>query len=420
MNSLNKTLIWMAILIFVVFTGCVRQSSFEIQIDNQSELGRIDEPVIINRLEIEKLFPEGIPVGKVPMVLNEKGDTIPTQVDDLNGDGNWDELFMLVSIPAETNSIWQLVLVETNLLPKFTNRSNVWLASPQADGIYQEVKKAQRPNITRENHGQTKNYFQFEGPGWENDRVGFRNYFDERNGMDIFGKKTEKMVLQKVGINEDYHALQDWGMDILKVGTSLGAGSIAIDLNDKLHRVAPGSEGTYELIANGPLRSIFRLKFDNWMVENNSSSVVHEITIYGGAWYFESKVKIQDTEENARIVTGITTIDLQKKEAAFIDHGNGVVSISTHGQQAIEGEFLGMAIMLNKSDYISFEYLDEKAEDINHTFIVRMNPRQEPTSYRFYSAWELSDEKFADPEKFEELLKNDALRMGSPLKVIIK
>jgi len=33
--------------------------------------------------------------------------------------------------------------------------------------------------------------FQMEGPGWENDVVGFRNYFDARNGIDIYGTALE-------------------------------------------------------------------------------------------------------------------------------------------------------------------------------------------------------------------------------------
>jgi|GEM_PF-1207440 len=64
----------------------------------------------------------------------------------------------------------------------------------------------------------------YEGPGWESDKVGYRLYLDGRNVLDIFGKKTPGIVLPKVGRGEDYHAMADWGMDILKVGNSLGAG----------------------------------------------------------------------------------------------------------------------------------------------------------------------------------------------------
>ncbi len=398
------------------FMACQNAGS-EITLKNNSSFQRIDEAVTISRSDLEKQLGK-IPEGQVPMLVSEREEVIPSQVDDLNGDGQWDELFFLANLPADSSSNLTLKLVNTNDLPIFTQRSNVWLASPQEDGTYKVVKSVKRPNITRKNHGQTKKYFQFEGPGWENDRIGFRNYFDERNGMDLFGKTTSQMVLQNVGINEDYHAMQDWGMDILKVGASLGAGSLALEINGKLHRVAPGSEGSYELLANGPLRSVFRFRFDNWTIENNTYSVLHEITIYGGAWYYLSKVSVDGASNDLNLVTGITTIDLEDKQATHSGFDGNVVSISTHGRQAIEGEYLGMAIMLNKDDYIDYDYLDGAAGDINHSFMVRMKISDTPTIFRYYSAWELSDETFADPENFRELLKNDARKMGDPILVV--
>jgi hypothetical protein len=415
-----KTLRISTLVLFVatLFMAC-QKSEPVITLTNDTSLERVDEAITISRAEIEKQFGK-ISNNKVPMLVSENGDVIPSQVDDLNGDGQWDELFLLANLAANSSINLKLSLVKPNVLPNFTQRSNVWLASPQEDGTYKEVTSVKRPNITRENHGQTKKYFQFEGPGWENDRVGFRNYFDERNGMDIFGKTTTEMVLQNVGIDEDYHALQDWGMDILKVGASLGAGSLALEIDGKLHRVAPGSEGSYELVTNGPLRSIFRFKFENWPIEDNTYSVLHEISIYGGAWYFLSKVSVEGVEGDANLVTGITTIDLEDKQATFSDFDNGIVALSTHGQQAIEGEYLGMAVMLCKDNYKAFEYLDANAEDINHTFMVSMGLGDKPTAFRFYSAWELSDKKFAEAEKFQEFLRYDALRIVSPIQVEIK
>lgn len=49
-----------------------------------------------------------------------------------------------------------------------------------------------------------------EGPAGKNDKVGFRNYYDLRNGMDIFGKITDKMVLDTIGLTGSYHDLSNW------------------------------------------------------------------------------------------------------------------------------------------------------------------------------------------------------------------
>src|SRR5690606_24347117 len=69
-------------------------------------------------------------------------------------------------------------------------------------------------------------FIRYEGPGRESDKVAYRFYLDWRNGFDIFGKKIPDMVLQNVGQDgyQSYHEPADWGMDLLKVGKSLGAG----------------------------------------------------------------------------------------------------------------------------------------------------------------------------------------------------
>ncbi len=43
---------------------------------------------------------------------------------------------------------------------------------------------------------------QFEGPGWESDKIAYRLYLDWRNAIDIFGKKTSEPVLQNVGLEQ--------------------------------------------------------------------------------------------------------------------------------------------------------------------------------------------------------------------------
>ncbi len=42
------------------------------------------------------------------------------------------------------------------------------------------------------------------------------------------------MVLDEVGTDtaKNYHALADWGMDVLKVGKSLGAGAMGVLMRD--------------------------------------------------------------------------------------------------------------------------------------------------------------------------------------------
>lgn len=70
--------------------------------------------------------------------------------------------------------------------------------------------------------------FPYEGIGWENGQVGYRLYLDGRLVADIFGKQQPAPVLAQIGQLGSYHELAAWGMDVLKVGPSLGLGGIGI------------------------------------------------------------------------------------------------------------------------------------------------------------------------------------------------
>ncbi|MDE2181923.1 MAG: DUF4861 family protein [Alphaproteobacteria bacterium] len=70
--------------------------------------------------------------------------------------------------------------------------------------------------------------FPIEGAGWESDRIGYRVDLDKRNAVDIYGKKRPAAVLHRIGQgNGSYHEEVAWGMDIWRVGDSLGAGASA-------------------------------------------------------------------------------------------------------------------------------------------------------------------------------------------------
>lgn len=384
----------------------------ELTISNSLDLFRVDEPVVISRADLEAHF--GLtPAGMLPVLISEAGDTIPVQHDDTSGDGFWDELFFLATLEPTSQATFRLVYIDPVNLPSFIPRSNVRFAKIEGDD-YIPLVSARR--LTAE-EGLAGGIFQMEGPGWENDRVGFRNYFDVRNGMDIFGKTTTEMVLDRVGINEDYHVMQSWGMDILKVGASLGAGSLAIEKDGKLFRVAPDAAGSYELIVDGPLRSILRFRFDDWEVDGQTFSVVHDISIWGGAWFYQSYVYLEGNAGDATIVTGITTLDLDEKEPYIEFIENGVAVVASHGQQAFDGEYLGMAVMLAEDHFRDSEFIGD-GDDIVETIIVRMPVTdQQAVIFRFYSCWEFNERQFAETAFFKSFLLEESKKMLSPINI---
>src|SRR4051812_20681459 len=116
---------------------------------------------------------------------------------------------------------------------------------------------------------------------------------DTRNTKDIFGKRTTKMMMDTVGVVAEniYHKLSDWGIDILAVGKSLGAGSLALKVpnvngKDTLIRLGGTNVGEtiFEKVADGPIRAIFRMHYKGWQPIRGIEpiNVTEEISIWGG------------------------------------------------------------------------------------------------------------------------------------------
>ena len=106
------------------------------------------------------------------------------------------------------------------------------------DGRYVQVEQFDVPA----DHGPRDNLIAFEGPGWESDKVAYRLYLDERNVPDIYGKKLPGPVLHRIGQGkDDYHAMADWGQDILQVNATLGAGGIGVVRDGKVTQLGPST-----------------------------------------------------------------------------------------------------------------------------------------------------------------------------------
>ena len=85
--------------------------------------------------------------------------------------------------------------------------------------------------------------WKFEGPGWENDVDAFRLYFDERNGIDLYGKIRPTLQLRKIGSPDYlYYDESPEGRDIFKVGASMGIGGVGILVNGQVGETS-GREG---------------------------------------------------------------------------------------------------------------------------------------------------------------------------------
>lgn len=339
--------------------------------------------------------------------------TIPFQVNDRDGDGSADDLSILVDIEqgaTKNLSITQLGAEEA--APIFTKRTQAeishkinghWDNRKYVDGVFQNVDYLRVPP----EHTDHSWYVRYEGPGWESDKVGYRFYLDWRNATDIFGKKTEDMVLQNVGQDgfDSYHEPSDWGMDVLKVGSSLGIGAIGIWQDNKALRVEKTDSIDCRIVLNGPIESQIRTRYFGWDTGNTKTDLISDISIKAGSRL--SKQDITTGENLANICTGI----VKHSEGELLKGKLGKWGyIATWGKQSLANDLLGMAVIYPINDLINIS-----EDEFSHVAVLQ--PKNKKTTYYYLATWEQDLDAINTKEGFEKYLNIELQRLNTPISV---
>jgi len=419
---------FLTILFFAAILFSCTNEKNSLVFENSMDEERLDEVLILTRDALAGKVE--LKDGLLPVFKLENGQLAPSQLDDLDNDGNWDEAAILLDFsPNETKKI-KVDFLEQGNYPGFEKRTNLRLAIKQEDGSYEEVDQ----------------YFalpcddgfeviaQAESVNWENDKIGFRNYFDCRNVKDLFGKLKPDLILDKLSLPEmgSYHDLNDWGMDVLHCGSSLGAGGIALLKNDSLYRLGSTDIYEYVKIVEGPVRSLFDLRYKGWEVDGDVLEAVERISIYPGKYWFESDVTVIGCKPGSQIVTGIVTSHLKRDPFQF--ESADFQCIGTHGVQSLNNDELGMAVILpsNEAGKIGrttdinffkrgYETVPEKgfSNIISETYYIGQQCESNlPAKHYFFSVWGLEKEQWKTEDGFKSYISDESNKLSNPIQLL--
>ncbi|KAF2327863.1 DUF4861 family protein [Flavobacterium ginsenosidimutans] len=235
----------------------------------------------------------------------------------------------------------------------------------------------------------------YEGPGWENNRIGYRLYLDWRNAIDIFGKKTSENILPIVGQDgfDSYHNMSDWGADILKAGKGIGIGSIDRYLNnEKLHFREVDS--TIATVANKSNESVVKVNYYGWKTASDKIDFISELTIKPDQLYTKHTIKASQAIQG--ICTGIVktkTAELLKKESK----NKKWAYLATYGEQSLVPDKLGMAIFYEISSI-------ENIADTDLDYLLVFKPTTKAVTFYLLGAWEQEVNGIKTKEEFAKYL----------------
>ncbi len=408
-NEIMRLVTFLILLLNIPITGCGKSLQNSILLSNSLGIDRPQEVVTISKaFMIEK----GIMNKQkgFPIVLDQNKKSIPSQPEDTDKDGNWDQLlFVLDFKPLEKKKVYIDFDIQK---PNYTPATDIHFGVGQNKEQIIEVNQYHRNGDPRAE--KFKKFFQMEGPAWENDKVGFRMYFDPRNGIDIFGKTTTSLVLSEVGISGDYHTKADWGMDILKVGNSLGAGSIGIIYRDSLYKITGQQKAYFKIIKEGSIQSSFEMIYPKEIIDNQLIKVHHKISITKGQWYYKSEVTLSGLTSGMKLLTGIVNL---KPNTCISSNFKKHFIMSSFGKQSELGDHLGMAIFFNKKYYHNHKTI-KKSGVVSDSHYVSLKVKNDtPVQFYFLSGWETSDLRFQTKKGFEQVLQNAVLKLSNPIRV---
>ena len=237
---------------------------------------------------------------------------------------------------------------------------------------------------------------QMEGPAWESDKIGYRLYLDWRNAIDIFGKKTDKMVLNRVGLDgfDSYHEMQDWGVDVLNVGSSLGMASLGFWNGEKAVRVEK-TDSIFCSVENGKNNSTVNVDYYGWAINNTKTNVFTTLEIEGGSYL--TKYSIQLSNELPNLATGIVVLPNAEK-VHFDNLKTGWGCLATFGRQTLQNDLMGMCIFYKKDQLIQ-ETTDGRS------YVLVLKPENKKLTYYFGAAWQEDASGVKSDDDFKALLE---------------
>lgn len=293
----------------------------------------------------------------------------------------------------------QNLLIQVNVRPRSSSKLSIVAGKPAS-----AIKKTYARYVPE----------RYDDFAWENDKVAFRMYGkalelrkDNAFGLDVWVKRTSKMVINDWYRSGDYHADHGEGMDYYGVGFTLGAGDIAPYKNDSIF--FSGNYDQWKVLDNGPLRSTFELSYKGWDVAGLNVKVTKAITLDAGSHMNKVAATYTYTgDEQLPVVIGI--VKRQEPGTILLDEQQGIMGYwePKHGADGTTGVGVIMLSPEAKMDIDKLHLLSHASARKNH-----------PLVYYNGAAWDRANE-ITTAQQWFTYLANFKAKLAEPLIVRVQ
>ena len=198
--------------------GGRKQTTIKVSVSNPADVVRTAEPVVVKLMDVK-----GVKCEVKSALVKSDGVSVPCQLDDMDGDFVNDELFFVTNLAPRETKVFDVVLSDGAEQTAESGKSGVYVALQLRDkkDLHPDVTKVEAPGATN-----IFNDIYMHGITLESEITGYRIYFDERQNVDLYGKKYRRIELPVTQFYTTPEQLaQGYGVDVLWAGKAIGCGS---------------------------------------------------------------------------------------------------------------------------------------------------------------------------------------------------
>lgn len=367
-----------------------------VTVSNTWNKAKTDEPVVLKLKDI----PTGFQIRSA--VVTAGGQEIPSQLDDLNGDYQPDELAFVADIPAKGTKTFKVTLSAETSSKHYTPKVYAHLRLNDKAKKYPFIQSitALGSNSPKLTYGSIYGH----GICFESEKTAFRLYFDNRQSVDLYGKKHYRLELAQSNFytNKDLKNA-GYGNDVLWAGQSVGLGSFRGVQDDEPQYIDSVQLRGMSILAAGPVRVVAEIKDHNWLYKGKQVNMVQHYILYAGHRDVEAVINLSALEiQKELFCTGVQK--LERDNIGFYNTdglaGSWGTNLPEKGDTVlIPRETVGLGI------YVRKPYINHAKEDANNYLYMVRPDAQGNIKYHFTFCCTQEEQGFKNRQEWFTYLK---------------